>query len=204
MMCLISHREALKSTTLSNFLPTSGFSSSLSKIQSPSKISYFSFKPVSLSRTPSPLPSLLHFLDENDSLPSSSITTMSAVGGTQEEKTAIREVGRREPGGSKQSHFFYGQSDFLSEFGKKNPRSPTENGGSSYDLPHSQAVPASLEAQWESIRPESNAVLKSMPVNDESESRNVKTSKEEPQSPKKEPTGIRLDDKREEITLTKP
>ncbi|KAM1232097.1 hypothetical protein ACFX13_042692 [Malus domestica] len=79
MMCLISHREALKSTTLSNFLPTSGFSSSLSKIQSPSKISYFSFKPVSLSRTPSPLPSLLHFLDENDSLPSSSITTMSAV-----------------------------------------------------------------------------------------------------------------------------
>ncbi|CAN6676468.1 unnamed protein product [Malus baccata var. baccata] len=87
---------------------------------------------------------------------------------------------------------------------KKNPGSPAENGGSSYDLPHSQAVPASLEAQRESIRPESNAVLKSRPVNDESESRNVKKSKEEPQSPKKEPTGIRLDDKREEITLTKP
>ncbi|KAM2722095.1 hypothetical protein EV2_043074 [Malus domestica] len=66
------------------------------------------------------------------------------------------------------------------------------------------SVPASLEAQWESIRPDSNAVLKSRPVNDESESRNVKTSKEEPQSPKKEPTGIKLDDKREEITLTKP
>ncbi|CAN6705721.1 unnamed protein product [Malus baccata var. baccata] len=196
MMCLISHREALKSTTLSNFLP---HFSSLSKIQSLSKISYFSFKPVSLSRTPSPLPSLLHFLDENDSLPSSSITTCPP---TQEEKTTTREVGRREPGGSKQSHFFYGQN-FLSEFGKKNPGSPTENGGSSYDLPHSQAVLASLEAQWESIRPESNAVLKSRPVNNESESRNVKTSKEEPQSPKKEPTGIRLDDKREEITLTK-
>ncbi|TQE01491.1 hypothetical protein C1H46_012854 [Malus baccata] len=86
---------------------------------------------------------------------------------------------------------------------KKNPGSPAENGGSSYDLPHSQAVPASLEAQRESIRPEINAVLKSRPVNDELESRNVKTSKE-PQSPKKEPTGIRLDDKREEITLTKP
>ncbi|KAM0962263.1 hypothetical protein ACFX2I_021409 [Malus domestica] len=66
------------------------------------------------------------------------------------------------------------------------------------------SVPASLEAQRESIRPESNAVLKSRPVNDELESRNVKTSKEEPQSSKKEPTGIRLDDKREEITLTKP
>ncbi|RXH71659.1 hypothetical protein DVH24_025160 [Malus domestica] len=87
---------------------------------------------------------------------------------------------------------------------KKNPGSPAENGRSSYDLPHSQAVPASLEAQRESIRPESNAVLKSRPVNDELESRNVKTSKEEPQSSKKEPTGIRLDDKREEITLTKP
>ncbi|KAM1011535.1 hypothetical protein ACFX2J_046569 [Malus domestica] len=45
---------------------------------------------------------------------------------------------------------------------------------------------------------------KSRPVNDESESRNVQTSKKEPQSPKKEPTGIILDDKREEITLTKP
>ncbi|CAN6726235.1 unnamed protein product [Malus baccata var. baccata] len=87
---------------------------------------------------------------------------------------------------------------------EKDPGSAAENGGSSYDLPLSQAVRASLEAQPESVRPESNAVTKSRPVNDESESRNVKTSKEEPQSPKKEPTGLRLDDKCEEITLTKP
>ncbi|KAM1492018.1 hypothetical protein ACFX10_023997 [Malus domestica] len=57
------------------------FSSSLSKIQSLSKISYFSFKPVSLFRTPSPLLSLFHVLDENDSLPSFSVTSMSVVSG---------------------------------------------------------------------------------------------------------------------------
>ncbi|RXH68076.1 hypothetical protein DVH24_028223 [Malus domestica] len=67
------------STSLS--LEDSSFSSSLSKIQSLSKISYFSFKPVSLFRTPSPLLSLFHVLDENDSLPSFSVTSMSVVGG---------------------------------------------------------------------------------------------------------------------------
>ncbi|KAM1304635.1 hypothetical protein FF1_022161 [Malus domestica] len=90
---------------------------------------------------------------------------------------------------------------------EKNPGSAAENGGFAYDLPDSQAVPAapaSMEAQPEAIKPESNAVSNSRPANDESESRNVRTSKVELQSPKKESTAIRLDDKREEITLTKP
>ncbi|TQD71351.1 hypothetical protein C1H46_043115 [Malus baccata] len=90
---------------------------------------------------------------------------------------------------------------------EKNPGSAAENGGFAYDLTDSQAVPAapaSMEAQPEAIKPESNAVSNSRPPNDESESRNVRTSKVELQSPKKESTAIRLDDKREEITLTKP
>ncbi|KAM1197010.1 hypothetical protein ACFX13_008780 [Malus domestica] len=90
---------------------------------------------------------------------------------------------------------------------KKNPGSAAENGGFAYDLPDSQVVPAaptSMEAQPEAIEPENNAVSNSRPANDESESRNVRTSKVELQSPKKESTTIRLDDKCEEITLTKP
>ncbi|XP_068327983.1 protein TIME FOR COFFEE-like isoform X2 [Pyrus communis] len=90
---------------------------------------------------------------------------------------------------------------------EKNPGSAAENGGFAYDLPNSQAVqaaPASMEAQPEAIKPESNVVSNSRPASDESESRNVRTNKVELQSPKKESTGLRLDDKREEITLTKP
>ncbi|KAM0958740.1 hypothetical protein ACFX15_023407 [Malus domestica] len=152
-----------------------GFSSSLSKIQSLSKISYFSFKPVSLSRTPSPLPSVFHFLDENDSLPSSSVTSMSAVAPKRKIPRPVK-------------------------YDDENPAVQNNPISSTAKVVADQPA----KAQRESIRPESNAVSKSRPVNDESESRNVKTSKEEPQSPKKEPTGIKLDDKREEITLTKP
>ncbi|KAM1411462.1 hypothetical protein TB1_023384 [Malus domestica] len=129
-----------------------GFSSSLSKIQSLSKISYFSFKPVSLFRTPSPLLSLFHVLDENDSLPSFSVTSMSVV-------TPKRKIPRPMKYDNENPAV---QNNHISSTAKVVADQPAKVETSS--------VPASLEAQWESIRPESNAVSKSRPVNDESES----------------------------------
>lgn len=88
---------------------------------------------------------------------------------------------------------------------EKNPGSVTENGGFSYNLANSHAVPVS-EAQpesiKESIKPESKAVSDSKAGNDDSQSQNVKLRKEEAQSPKKEYSGFRLDDNREDMTAT--
>ncbi|KAK9933364.1 hypothetical protein M0R45_020563 [Rubus argutus] len=88
---------------------------------------------------------------------------------------------------------------------EKNPGSVTENGGFSYNLANSHAVPvaeAQPESIKESIKPESKAVSDSKPGNDDSQSPNVKLRKEEAQSPKKEYPGFRLDDNREDMTAT--
>lgn len=100
---------------------------------------------------------------------------------------------------------------------EKNLGSVAENGGSSYDLMNSsQAGPASSElVQAEPVKEEkNNLVPDSKPLTEESESRDIGLSrKEESQSPKKESspspannppsTGLRLDDERENLTVTK-
>lgn len=86
---------------------------------------------------------------------------------------------------------------------ERNPGSAVENGGFSYNLANSHAVPASSEAQPEPDMPESKAVSDSKPANDESDGQNVQVSKEDPQSPKKESPALRLDDNRQDMTMTK-
>lgn len=86
---------------------------------------------------------------------------------------------------------------------ERNPGSAAENGGFSYNLANSHAVPASSEAQPEPDMPESKAASDSKPANDESDGQNVQVSKEEPQSPKKESPALRLDDNRQDMTMTK-
>ncbi|XWS13619.1 hypothetical protein CRYUN_Cryun36dG0053400 [Craigia yunnanensis] len=94
---------------------------------------------------------------------------------------------------------------------EKNSGPVAENGGFSYDLMNSsQAGPASSElVQVEPVKEEkNNLVPDSKPLIEESESRDIGTSKkEESQSPKKEssppPAGLRLDDERENLTVTK-
>ncbi|KAM2653091.1 hypothetical protein EV2_024773 [Malus domestica] len=151
-----------------------GFSSSLSKIQSLSKISYFSFKPVSLFRTPSPLLSLFHVLDENDSLPSFSVTSMSVVSGYYKlTELSVLFISFWVPQMLPPKRKIPRPVKYDNENPavQNNPISSTAKVVA--DQPakvETSSVPASLEAQRESIRPESNAVSKSRLVNDESES----------------------------------
>ncbi|XVF38191.1 hypothetical protein REPUB_Repub20aG0078600 [Reevesia pubescens] len=103
---------------------------------------------------------------------------------------------------------------------EKNSAAVAENGGSSYDLMNSsQARPAASELVQaaEPVKEEkNNLVPDSNPLTEESESRDIGVSnKEEFQSPKKESSpssspannpssaGLRLDDERENLTLTK-
>lgn len=86
---------------------------------------------------------------------------------------------------------------------EKNPGSAAENGGVSYDLAHSHPVPASSEAQPESIKLEGNHVSDSKLTSDKSDGHDLEMSREEPKSPKKDSPGRRLDDYREDMTVTK-
>ncbi|PON80113.1 Protein TIME FOR COFFEE [Parasponia andersonii] len=85
--------------------------------------------------------------------------------------------------------------------------SVAENGGVASDTAQSHAVPPSAEAaaqqQPELIKPENSHVSESKPVLEKSENRDLGVNKEEPQSPKKESPGLRLEDKRETTTVTK-
>ena len=80
--------------------------------------------------------------------------------------------------------------------------STAENGGVASDTAQSQAVPPSSE-QPELIKIENSLVSDSKPILERSENRDLGLNKEEPQSPKKESPGLRLEDKRETTTLTK-
>ena len=100
---------------------------------------------------------------------------------------------------------------------EKNSGPVAENYGSSYDLMNSsQAAPASSElVQAEPMKEEKNNLVQdSKPLTEESESRDIGISKkEESQSPIKESSpspinnpysaGLRLDDERENLTVTK-
>lgn len=86
---------------------------------------------------------------------------------------------------------------------EKNPASAGENGGVSYDLAHSYTVPASSEAQPESIKLEGNHVSDSKLASEKSDGQDLEMSKEESKSPKKDSPGRRLDDYREDMTVTK-
>lgn len=88
---------------------------------------------------------------------------------------------------------------------EKNSGSAAENGGVAYDLAQSHAVPASTtEAQPESIKAEGNNVVSdSKLVSEKSESQDLRMSKEESQSPKKDSPELRLDDNREDTTTNK-
>lgn len=72
-----------------------------------------------------------------------------------------------------------------------------ENGGVSNESGNSQAIPATLESHPESTKVETK------PLTEESESKDLCTNKDEPQSPLKESNGPRLEDKREDMTATK-
>lgn len=86
---------------------------------------------------------------------------------------------------------------------EKNAGSAAENGGIASDTAQSHAVPArATEAQPEPSKLEKSLVTESKPVAEKSESRDLGVSKEEPQSPKRESPGLRLDDKRETMTAT--
>lgn len=81
--------------------------------------------------------------------------------------------------------------------------SAAENGGIASDTAQSHAVPApTMEAQPEPMKVENNLVSDSKPVAEKSESRDMGLTKDEPQSPKKESPGLRLDDKHEIVTST--
>ncbi|OAY27929.1 protein TIME FOR COFFEE isoform X3 [Manihot esculenta] len=90
----------------------------------------------------------------------------------------------------------------------KNSGSAAENGVVPHDTPSSQAVPVPTEAQPQQeqvqVMSESNPLLDSKHCVQESESKDLDVSKEEPRSPKRESSqvGLRLDD-RESVTATK-
>lgn len=79
-----------------------------------------------------------------------------------------------------------------------------ENGGVSNESGNSQAVPTTSESHPESMKVEpASAMSNSKPLTEESQCKDLGTSKEEPQSPLKESNGPRLEDKREDMTATK-
>lgn len=82
--------------------------------------------------------------------------------------------------------------------------SAAENGGLASDSAQSHTLPASSEAaamaQLESMKLENSLLSDSKSV---SENRDLGVNKEEPQSPKKESPGLRLEDKRETTTANK-
>lgn len=87
---------------------------------------------------------------------------------------------------------------------EKKPGSAAENGGVPNDLANPRAVLASSEAQPESTaKPESNHLSDSKTLTGESEGKDVGTSKEEPQSPKKESPVVRVDDNRDDVKTNK-
>ncbi|XP_059434987.1 protein TIME FOR COFFEE isoform X2 [Corylus avellana] len=82
---------------------------------------------------------------------------------------------------------------------EKKPGSVAENGGVPNDLANPQVVLVSSEAPPESTaKPESHPLSDSKPLTGESEGKDVGSSKEEPQSPKKESPVVRVDDNRED------
>lgn len=82
--------------------------------------------------------------------------------------------------------------------------SAVENGGVSNESGNSQALPPTSESHLESMKVETaSAMSNSKPLTEESEGKDLGTSKEEPQSPLKESNGPRLEDKREDMTATK-
>ncbi|KAF4367863.1 hypothetical protein G4B88_003342 [Cannabis sativa] len=90
--------------------------------------------------------------------------------------------------------------------------SATENGVVASNIAQSHSISAMSEAgtasasavQPEPIKVENSLVSESKLVSDKLENRDLGVNKEEPQSPKKEFSGHRLDDKRETSTATKP
>lgn len=92
---------------------------------------------------------------------------------------------------------------------EKNSGSAAENGSVSYDLINSQvpaAVPAIPElVPTEAMKPDISVASDSRHLTEESTSKEVGvTTKEEPQSPKKEsPRGVRLDDDRDNLAVNK-
>lgn len=88
---------------------------------------------------------------------------------------------------------------------EKVPGSAAENGGVSNESGNFQAVPAPSESHPEPMKVETTtAVSNSKPLTEESDCKDLGTSKEEAQSPPhKESNGSRLEDKREDMTATK-
>ncbi|XP_030548134.1 protein TIME FOR COFFEE isoform X2 [Rhodamnia argentea] len=78
-----------------------------------------------------------------------------------------------------------------------------EENGASVDLAKSQPAPVSLENQPEPMKLEGFPALDSKLLTEEPESRDATTAKEEPPSPKKESSGLQLDDDRVDKTATK-
>lgn len=78
-----------------------------------------------------------------------------------------------------------------------------EENGASVDLAKSQPAPASLENQSEPMKLEGYPAPDSKLPAEESESRDAAAAKEEPPSPKKESSGLQLDDDRVDKTATK-
>lgn len=78
-----------------------------------------------------------------------------------------------------------------------------EENGASVDLAKSQPAPVSLENQPEPMKLEGFPALDSKLLTEESESRDAAAAKEEPPSPKKESSGLQLDDDRVDKTTTK-
>jgi hypothetical protein len=87
---------------------------------------------------------------------------------------------------------------------EKKSGSVAENGGVPNDLANPQVVLVSSEAPPESTaKPESHLLSDSKPVTGESEGKDVGSSKEEPQSPKKESPLVRVDDSRDDVKANK-
>ncbi|GLT53181.1 hypothetical protein SLA2020_264700 [Shorea laevis] len=170
------------------------------------------------SRVSSPISNSPSAAPQSSSIPpqnsSSSITPMSAVVAPKrkkpravkydDESPSIFTV-RNSPISTKAEIDQPAKIDVLSSPKlEKKPGSAAENGGVPNELANPQAVLASSEAQPESTaKPESNHLSDSKTLTGESEGKDVGTSKEEPQSPKKESPVVRVDDNRDDVKTNK-